>query len=65
MVFRILMMLAAASVTTLGVTAAALSLTHGQTDQAIAFAWPALAASIALCLMIPGHQDARADQDSK
>ncbi len=65
MVFRILMMLAAAGMTATGVTAAAYSLTTGQTDQAIAFAWPALASIIAFGLMMPSAREARIDQERK
>ncbi|MBR9827013.1 MAG: hypothetical protein GYB36_14630 [Alphaproteobacteria bacterium] len=65
MVFRILMMLAAAAMTAAGITAAAFSLTHGQTDQAIAFAWPALASIIALGLMMPTRKQVHADHDRK
>jgi len=55
MVVRILMLLGAAVSTAAGVTAAAYSFSAGQTDQAIAFAWPALAMSIAFGLMMPSR----------
>lgn len=55
------MLLAAAVMTAAGATAAAYSLTTGQTDQAIAFAWPALAAIIAIGLMMPARQKSQRD----
>ena len=51
--FRLVVLLAAALVTTVGLSAAAWSLGHGQTDQAIAFGWPALAVGILVALMTP------------
>jgi len=47
-------MLAAAALATTGFTASALALSQGQTDQAIAFAWPSVAVAILLALSFPG-----------
>ncbi len=56
--FRLAMTVAAALLTTLGLTAAAYSFTQGQTDQAIAFAWPAIALAIAFAIIIPSQSRA-------
>lgn len=53
MVIRLVMLIAAVLTTAAGFSASAYSLTQGQTDQAIAFAWPSLAISIAIALVIP------------
>ena len=56
--FRLAMIVAAAVLTAAGLTAAAYSLTQGQTDQAIAFGWPAIAIAIAFAIVIPSHSRA-------
>lgn len=53
MVIRFTIMLAAAALAATGFTASALALTQGQTDQAIAFAWPSVAVAILLALSVP------------
>jgi len=55
MVIRFAIMLAAAALAATGFTASALALTQGQTDQAIAFAWPSIAVAILLALSFPGN----------
>ncbi len=65
MLFRVLMLLAAAGLTAAGITASAYSLSHGQTDQAIAFAWPAIAAIIAFGLIMPSQRAAHSGPDPK
>ncbi|WP_417468475.1 hypothetical protein [Maricaulis sp.] len=57
--FRLAMTVAAALLTTTGLTAAAYSLTQGQTDQAIAFGWPAIAIAIAFAIVIPSQSRAQ------
>tara|TARA_R110000868_G_scaffold2384_7_gene17752 strand:- start:33622 stop:33858 length:237 start_codon:yes stop_codon:yes gene_type:complete len=57
--FRLAMSVAAAVLTAVGLTAAAYSLTLGETDQAIAFGWPAIAVAIAFAIFIPAHSRAR------
>jgi len=51
--FRLVALLAAAIATTTGFTAAAWSLSRGQTDQAIAFGWPALAVILTVAVLFP------------
>ena len=51
--FRLVVLLAAAIVAATGFTAAAWSLSRGQTDQAIAFGWPALAVILAVAILFP------------
>jgi uncharacterized membrane protein YkvI len=51
--FRLVALLAAATLSSAGFTAAAWSLTRGETDQAIAFGWPALAVAITVAVLIP------------
>lgn len=53
--FRLAMTVAAALLTAGGLTAAAYSFTQGQTDQAIAFGWPAIATAIAFAIVIPSQ----------
>lgn len=55
MVIRFTIMLAAAALAATGFTASALALTQGQTDQAIAFAWPSVAVAILLAFSLPGN----------
>jgi len=65
--YSLAMLLTAATVTTGGLTASAFSLTQGQTDQAIAFGWPAIAVAFVIVMLMPtgrhrrpasrGHQD--------
>ncbi|MBO6796147.1 hypothetical protein [Maricaulis sp.] len=55
MVIRFTIMLAAAALAATGFTASALALTQGQTDQAIAFAWPSIAVAILLAFSLPGN----------
>ncbi|SDL85861.1 hypothetical protein [Maricaulis salignorans] len=56
--FRLAMTVAAALLTTIGLTAAAYNFTQGQTDQAIAFGWPAIAIAIAFAIVIPSQSRA-------
>lgn len=65
MVVRILLLLGAAVMTAIGITASAFSLSNGQTDQAIAFAWPALASIIAFGLMMPTSQKSQVEAGRK
>ena len=51
--FRLIVLLVAALLTSAGITAAAWSLTRGETDQAIAFGWPALAVAVTVAILVP------------
>ena len=51
--FRLIVLLIAALLTSAGITAAAWSLTRGETDQAIAFGWPALAVAVTVAILVP------------
>ena len=51
--FRLIVLLIAALPTSAGITAAAWSLTRGETDQAIAFGWPALAVAVTVAILVP------------
>jgi len=55
MVVRFAILLAAAALAATGFTASALALSQGQTDQAIAFAWPSIAVAILLAISLPGN----------
>ncbi|OLF71077.1 hypothetical protein AWH62_13550 [Maricaulis sp. W15] len=65
--YSLAMLLTAATVTAGGLTASAFSLTQGQTDQAIAFGWPAIAVAFVVVMLLPtgrrrrsgpgGHRD--------
>jgi|TARA_R110002126_G_scaffold82066_2_gene201555 hypothetical protein len=57
--FRLAMTVAAALLTATGLTAAAYSFTQGETDQAIAFGWPAIAIAIAFGIFIPSQSRAQ------
>ena len=51
--YSLAMLLTAATVTAGGLTASAFSLTQGQTDQAIAFGWPAIAVAFVIVMLMP------------
>ena len=51
--YSLAMLLSAATVTAGGLTASAFSLTQGQTDQAIAFGWPAIAVAFVVVMLMP------------
>jgi hypothetical protein len=51
--YSLAMLLTAATVSAGGLTASALSLTQGQTDQAIAFGWPAIAVAFIIIMLLP------------
>ena len=53
MAFRLIVLLTAATLSSAGFTAAAWSLTRSQTDQAIAFGWPAIAVAITVAILVP------------
>ena len=65
MVVRLAIMLTAAALAATGFTASALALTQGQTDQAIAFAWPSIAVAILLGLAVPSKPLLRAQAGLK
>ena len=52
---RLIMIVCAALSAAAGVTAGAASLVLGTVDQAVAFTWPGVAASLALMLMAPSR----------
>lgn len=56
---RLTLMIVTYLIAITGVTASAYSLTQGQTDQAIAFAWPAIALATAIAIMIPARRAAQ------
>jgi hypothetical protein len=62
--YSLAMLLTAATVTAGGLTASAFSLTQGQTDQAIAFGWPAIAVAFVIVMLLPtGKRRDRARHD--
>lgn len=63
--YSLAMLLTAATVTTGGLTASAFSLTQGQTDQAIAFGWPAIAVAFVVVMLVPTGRRRRKTRDSQ
>ena len=59
------MLLGAATITAGGLTASAFSLTQGQTDQAIAFGWPALAIACVMAMLVPSGRRRRKTPDAQ
>ncbi len=53
---RLAMLIFAALVAVAGLTASAWSLSRGETDQAIAFGWPAIAVIMILVLALPARK---------
>lgn len=63
--YSLAMLLSAATVTAGGLTASAFSLTQGQTDQAIAFGWPAIAVAFVVVMLVPTGRRRRKTRDSQ
>lgn len=63
--YSLAMLLTAATVTTGGLTASVFSLTQGQTDQAIAFGWPAIAVAFVVVMLVPNGRRRRKTQDNQ
>ncbi len=63
--YSLAMLLTAATVSAGGLSASAYSLTQGQTDQAIAFGWPAIAVAFVIVMLLPTGRRNRPDQDER
>ncbi|WP_323763016.1 hypothetical protein [Maricaulis sp.] len=63
--YSLSMLLSAATVTAGGLTASAFSLTQGQTDQAIAFGWPAIAVAFVVVMLAPTGRRGRKARDNQ
>ncbi|WP_297730682.1 hypothetical protein [uncultured Maricaulis sp.] len=61
--YSLAMLLTAATVSAGGLTASAFSLTQGQTDQAIAFGWPAIAVAFVIVMLLPTGRRRAAGRD--
>lgn len=57
MTMRVIFLTLTGALVALGLSVAALSLIHGQIDQAIAFAWPSLGAALAVSLAWPAMRN--------
>lgn len=53
MIYRLILLLSAAIIALLGLGVSAFAMSQGATDQAIAFGWPSLGASLLLALLVP------------
>ncbi|MHA6287538.1 hypothetical protein [Maricaulis sp. CAU 1757] len=65
MSFRLAMMLIAGAASAAGFSAVAWSLVNGQTDQAIAYAWPIIGLTILFALIVPTPRRQTAERGEK